>query len=121
MASNHVASLEYGSCQGACRGRFATDQTSADSEHAADAIGKFAREVGHDLVEIAALEPKIGARVIVGERLGFAFLNGKREQISGILAPVDVPDRIDPLLGERNGAEILRRACLVTDGDGLAA
>src|SRR5262245_47151910 len=67
MTSDDIAGLEHGSCQRAGRGRLATDEISSDSEHAADPISKFAREIGQDLVKLAALEPEIGARVIVGE------------------------------------------------------
>src|SRR5215510_13865807 len=74
MTSDHITGLEHGSCQRTCRGRLSTDETSADREHAADAISKFARKIGQDLVKLAVLEPKIGARVIVGERLSLALL-----------------------------------------------
>src|SRR5262249_28084910 len=88
--------------------------------HAADSVGKFTREVGEDLIKFAVLEPEICARVIVGKRLGLALLDGKREQIGRVLSPVDVPDWIDTVLGERDGAKVLGWACLVTDSDGLA-
>src|SRR5262249_2404189 len=94
--------------------------TSSDSEHAADSLSKFASEIGQDLVKLAALEPEIGARVIVGEGLGLALFHGKREQIGRVLSPIDVPDRIDPFFGQPDGAKVLGWACLVTKGDGLA-
>src|SRR5262245_31121508 len=79
MTSDHVACLEHRSRQCACRGRFRTDETSSNGEHAADSVGKFAGEIGQDLVKLAVLEPEMGAWVIVRERLGFALLHGKRE------------------------------------------
>src|SRR5438874_2512317 len=121
MASDHVASLEHGSGQRPCRGRLCTDETSSYSKHAADSVGEFTREISEDLIKFAVLEPEIGARVIVGERLSLALLDSEREQIGRILSPVDVPDRIDTILGEHDGAKVLGWACLVTDGDSLAA
>src|SRR5437016_1245921 len=91
MVSDQVASLEYGPCQCACRGRLSTDETAAHREHAADAVGKLSRETCHDLVELAVLAPDIGARVIVRECLGLALLHGKREELYRVLAPLDLP------------------------------
>src|SRR5215471_19354024 len=42
ISCDHIASLEDGSCQCACRSRFSADETSPDSKYAADTISKFA-------------------------------------------------------------------------------
>ncbi len=81
ITADHIASLEDGARQCACNDPLVAHETSADGEHAADTIGEFAGEVRQNLVELAILEPEIGARIIVGERLHLALLDGKRKQI----------------------------------------
>src|SRR5262249_5430619 len=54
MTSDHITGLEHRSCQRTCRGRLSPHETSPDREHAADAISKFAREIGQDLVTVCA-------------------------------------------------------------------
>src|SRR5690349_10236419 len=121
MASDDVASLEHRSCQRPGRGRLCADETSSNSKYATDPVGKFTREISDHLIKFAALEPEIGARVIVGKRLSLALLDSKREQIGRVLSPLDVPDRIDTVLGEHDGAKVLGWTGLITDGNGLAA
>src|SRR5437667_206862 len=80
-----------------------THETPADRVHAADSTGKFCGPVGRHVVQLSVLEPEIRAWVIIGPRVRLALLAGERGQIGRILTPINVLDRIDALLGQRNG------------------
>ncbi len=83
IVKDELCRLDIGSCN-RCGGLFVLAQeTAANANDAAGAVGVFPSKIGGDFSEAAILKPEIGVRIGSGERVGLALLHRDAQQGPG--------------------------------------